>query len=72
MKQISKNLKTERKKIGISQEELAKELNMTRRAYSSYEYGECEPSIDTLILLANRFKITIDELVGRLTKTQTN
>lgn len=64
-KEFSIILKELRYKKGISQEKLAKDLNMTRRAYSSYECGECEPSIETLILMAEYFNKPLDILLGR-------
>lgn len=59
---VLKELRTENKK---TQTEVARELNITQRAYSYYETGENEPSIDLLIDIANYYKIPIDILVGR-------
>lgn len=58
-------LKEQRSKKNISQTEIAKILNVSQRVYSNYENGECEPSIDTLINMADYFGIPIDLLVGR-------
>lgn len=51
----------------ISSEEMANLLKISVQAYYKYENGKAEPSIDSLIKIANRFHTTIDELVGRNT-----
>lgn len=60
-------LKKFRQKINISQYELADKIGMSRSTLSNYEKNLAEPSISTLIKLADFFNITIDELVGRKT-----
>lgn len=57
-------LKELRKKNKKSQTQLAEELNLTQRAYSHYETGTREPSIDTLIRIADYYKISLDTLMG--------
>lgn len=58
-------LKELRKKINLSQDKLAKELNIAQTTYHNYENKITEPNIQTLIKLADYFHITIDELVER-------
>ena len=58
-------LKELREKEGKTQAEIAKKVNISQRAYAFYEKGDREPSIDTLIELAEYFKVPIDILVGR-------
>lgn len=66
MKNNLKNvLKDQRKKMKKTQVEIAKVLHVSQRVYSDYENGICEPSIDTLINMAEYFQIPIDVLVGR-------
>lgn len=62
MKEI---LKLERKKRKLTQEQLAKELKISRAAYSMYEIGTNVPPIDVLIRMANYYNVSIDYLVGR-------
>lgn len=57
-------LKYMRKKASLTQKEIASKLNIQRVTYSHYETGRSQPSIDTLILLANIFDCSIDYLVG--------
>lgn len=53
-----------RKKAGISQEELADRLNVTRQSISLWETDQTMPSLDSLITLAQIFGISLDELCG--------
>lgn len=48
---------------GLPQSEIAKRLGITRSAYTYYETGRSEPSISSLIILANFYEITLDELI---------
>lgn len=54
-----------RKAKGISQETLAKELNMTQQRISAYEKGKREPDIETIKQLAKYFNCTTDYLLGK-------
>ena len=49
---------------GISQEELAKELFVTRQAVSRWETGETIPNTETLKLLSKYFNVSINTLLG--------
>lgn len=53
-----------RTKKGISQEELAKHLFVTRQAVSRWENGETVPNTETLKLLSKEFNVTINTLLG--------
>lgn len=54
-----------RKKLGITQEGLAQQLEVTNQAVSKWESDQCCPDIQLLPKLADIFGITIDELFGR-------
>lgn len=56
-----------RKKEGLSQEELADKVNVSRQTVSKWEMGQSTPEMDKLILLSNIFNISVDELVGKET-----
>ena len=56
---------TLRKQQGLSQEQLGEKLGVTRQTVSKWELGVTTPEMDKLILLADLFHISIDELVGR-------
>ena len=52
-----------RKEKGMSQEELANRLDVTRQTVSKWELGDSTPDLDKLILLGELFEISLDELV---------
>lgn len=54
-----------RKAHGLTQMELASEIGISWRAYQTYERGEREPGLSTLIALADFYDLTLDELVCR-------
>ena len=49
-----------RKKHGLSQEELADKLGVSRQAVSKWERSEASPDTDNLIELAKLYDISID------------
>lgn len=62
---LSENIKFYRKALNLTQEQLANLLNGKKSLVSNYENGYSTPDIYTLIKLADIFKISLDELVGR-------
>ena len=70
MSKISSNIRFLRQLKGLSQEQLADELKITRSRIGGYEEARNEPPIDLLIRLSEYFHIAIDALVrGDLKKT---
>ena len=61
--QLGKNIYNSRKKKGLSQENLAEKINVSRQTISNWELGETYPNPEQLILLSNVLQISIDELV---------
>ena len=53
-----------RTKSGLSQEELAEKLFVTRQAVSRWETGETVPNTETLKLLSKLFDVSINTLLG--------
>ena len=53
-----------RNKHGLSQDELAKKVFVTRQAVSRWETGETIPNTETLKLLSNIFNVSINTLLG--------
>lgn len=53
-----------RTKSGLSQEELAEKVFVTRQAVSRWETGETVPNTDTLKLLSKLFDVSINTLLG--------
>lgn len=57
-----------RKEKKLTQSNIASMLSVSTRTYGGYEIGDSEPSIHTLITLADFYNTTIDYLVGRPTR----
>lgn len=53
-----------RTKLGMSQEELASKVFVTRQAVSRWETGETVPNTETLKLLSELFDVSINTLLG--------
>lgn len=60
---LSENLKKLRREKNLSQEQLAKMINVSRQAVSKWESGKTYPDIDNLILLRDIFNVTLDDLI---------
>lgn len=67
---IHKNIKKYREINELTQGQLADKLNLSRNAVSQYENGKREPSIDTQILIADLFGVSLDELNSRDVKNK--
>lgn len=59
-------LRTLRMRNGLSQDELAEKLFVTRQAVSRWENGETTPNVETLKLLSRFFDVSINTLLGTL------
>lgn len=53
-----------RRALGLSQEQLAEKLGVSRQAVSKWETGESLPDTDKLLSLASALEMTADELLG--------
>ena len=62
--EFNKKLQELRKSKGITQEELAKALYVSRTAISKWESGRGYPNIDSLKEIASFFQVTIDDLLS--------
>ncbi len=62
---LAANISEKRKKMGLTQEELAEKLGVTFQAVSKWETAKAAPDISFLPELADIFKCTIDELFSR-------
>ncbi|MFC0213983.1 helix-turn-helix domain-containing protein [Paenibacillus chartarius] len=54
-----------REKQGMTQEDLATALGISRAALSHYETNRREPDHETITKIANHFRVTTDYLLGR-------
>lgn len=62
--ELNERIQELRKRKGLTQEELAQELFVSRTAVSKWESGRGYPNIDSLKAIAKFFGVTIDELLS--------
>ena len=62
--EFSEKLQELRKRKGLTQEELAEALYVSRTSISKWESGRGYPSIDSLKAIAGYFSVTIDDLLS--------
>jgi transcriptional regulator with XRE-family HTH domain len=65
MIKLSENIANLRKEKNLTQEQLATVLNVTNQAVSKWESGKCYPDIELLPIIADFFKVSIDDLLRK-------
>ena len=61
---VQDTIKNLREKNGLSQDQLAERVMVTRQAVSRWETGETQPNTETLKLLSKEFDVSINTLLG--------
>ncbi len=64
MTDFAEKLKTLRLENGLSQKDVSFALGMTRNAFTNYETGIREPSLETLKKICRYFNVSADYLLG--------
>ena len=59
---IAKRIKTLREEHGLTQEQLAKELSISRNAISNYENGVRRPDLDLVTKMCDIFRNYFDDM----------
>ena len=59
---FGERLQASRKRCGLTQEELAEQLQVSRQAVSKWESGKGYPELEKLLYICERFGVTMDEL----------
>lgn len=67
---IGDRLKEIRNASNKTQNDISTYLNIEQSAYSKYENNIRNVNIETLVKIADYYKITLDNLVGRKTETE--
>lgn len=62
---FGENLQKLRKEKGISQEQLAEQLGVTRQSVSKWESGASYPEMDKIVALCNMFHCDLDVLINK-------
>ena len=70
--ELYENLTALRKKRGMSQEQLANELGVSRQAISKWESGSSMPEISKLIELSEFYGVSVDFLLKGSDRKDTN
>ena len=61
-----------RKKSGLSQEQLAEQLKVSRQAISKWESGQSMPESDKLVAISSYFNVSLDYLMKETEETNDN
>lgn len=61
---LNEKILEQRKKLGLSQEELAERLNVSRQAVSRWEVGSAQPDASNVLQLSKLFGVTADYLLN--------
>lgn len=61
---IGARVRHHRKQSGLSQEELAEQAETSRVYISNIERGECAPSLEMIIKIANALNVSADDLLA--------
>ena len=64
---FAQKLQSVRKNSGLSQEELAERIGVSRQAVAKWESGQAYPDIGNLVTVSDLFKISLDRLLRRET-----
>jgi len=62
---LSNNIKTLRKRKGLTQEDLSKVLDKTKATISDYEKGKSTPPLEVALQLCDIFNVDLNSLVNR-------
>lgn len=67
---LGENLQKLRREAGLSQEEVAGRLFVSRQSASKWENDQAEPGVENLKALAGLYNVTMDRLTGRVEMTE--
>ena len=61
--ELGAHIKEHRKEKGLSQDDLAEKIYVSRQTISNWETGRTYPDVQSLLLLSNVFEVTVDSLI---------
>jgi len=68
--ELSENILQLRKALGLSQEQLAEQVGVSRQSISKWETGQSVPELDKVVALSRVFGVSTDTLLGNKTETE--
>lgn len=68
---FNENLKYLRKQSGLTQEQLAEKLNVSRQAVTKWESGQAMPDVENIKEISYLFSVTVDTLIGDIENKST-
>lgn len=60
---LGKQLKNRREQLGLTQQEVADQIHVSRQTISNWEVGRNYPDIPTIIQLSDYYEVSLDELL---------
>lgn len=60
---LGEKIREQRKQAGLSQEQLAEKLNVSRQAITKWETDKGIPDVANLIAISDEFGLSLDELI---------
>lgn len=67
-KRLSKNLKELRTAYKLTQTEAGKCVGVSQKAWASYEEGRAEPKLKTMLAIAQKFGLKVDDILTKIVK----
>ena len=61
--ELATHIKEHRARLGMSQEELAEAIFVSRQTISNWETDRTYPDVQSLLLLSNLFDVSVDSLI---------
>ncbi len=61
--ELGSHIKEHRTELGLSQDDLAERIYVSRQTISNWECGRTYPDVQSLLLLSNVFGVTVDSLI---------
>lgn len=65
MSDTAKRLRQLRESTGLNQKDFAESIGIKHTTYNGYETGKHKPKSDILVIIADKYNVTVDYLLGK-------
>lgn len=65
MSDVASRLRQLRESVGLSQKDFAVSIGIKPTTYNGYETGKHKPKSDILVIIADKYNVTVDYLLGK-------